>query len=325
MASAARRLGRTVGVIVVLFALTYGFAAVTDVETNEISDLTRTRVSKEIGGAFNRGRDGYTYYEVAGPDTAPLVVLAAGASVPGYIWQPTFDTLKQAGYHVLRYDYYGRGWSDRPDIELPQEVYVQQLSELLDSLHVTKPITLAGLSFGGSVITSFAAAHPERVSALIYADPALGVPHTVPFYLRQNPVGELVTQAQSRNWAGSQRGDFLHPEKFPDWVSRYEVQTRYKGFRRGRMAAAEASGKADLWRVLMEVGKNPRPVLVIWGKQDKTVPFTVSTLLMSQLPHGKLVAVDSAGHLPHWEQPAVTHAALFEFLRANAAAPASRP
>jgi pimeloyl-ACP methyl ester carboxylesterase len=297
----------------------YAWVRMSDIEKLELNDATRAELSKTVPGKFVRGRDGVTYYEIAGPDSLPLVVLAAGSSVPGYIWQPTFDSLKANGYHVMRYDYLGRGWSDRPDTLLTQDVYVQQLSDLLDSLHVTKPITLAGLSYGGTVITSFAAEHPRRVAALAYFDPAIVQPRPFPWYMKWDELADLLMQLDSRNWAKGQSSDFLHPEKFPDWPERYVPQMRYKGFRRGRLLANEANAETDMRPVLEEVGKYPRPVLVVWGKQDPTVPFSRSEPLMKALPHAKLVPVDSAGHLPQWEQPAVTHAALFAFLKENAA------
>jgi pimeloyl-ACP methyl ester carboxylesterase len=293
----------------------YGITRIVDIEKHEITNATRDSVRKASGGAFVKLRDGFTHYEIAGPDSAPLVVLAAGSSVPGYIWQPTFDSLRAAGYRVLRYDYFGRGWSDRPKIPLTQEVYVHQLSELLDSLKVARPILLAGLSYGGTVITSFASMHPSRVAALIYVDPAIRTPAVLPWYLRLDIVGDLVFQWQSRTWAEGQLTDFLHPEQFPDWADRYKPQMTYKGFRRGRLSDREANAEFDARIPLAEIGRHPRPVLVLWGKQDQTVPFERSAALMAALPNAKLVAIDSAGHLPQWEQPAKTHEALFAFLR----------
>ena len=308
-----------------LTVVLYWWVRVSDVEKLTIDDATRAAVTKETGGAFSRSAVGLTYYEITGPDTAQLIVLAAGASVPSYIWQPTYDTLKAAGYRVMRYDYFGRGWSDRLDVPLSQDVYVDQLADLLDSLRVMKPITLAGLSYGGTVITSFAAEHPKRVAALVYADPAIHVPSKFPWYMRWDALGDLLMQFASRGWASGQNTDFLHPESFPGWADRYRVQMKYKGFRFNRLLDAEANADLDMWPVLQEVGKYPRPVLVVWGKQDKTVPFTYSDLVMRVMPKAKLIAVDSAGHLPQWEQPLVMHTALFEFLRANAAKPVMVP
>ncbi len=301
----------------------YGLTRVVDIEKHTLNDSTRAVVRQTNGGAFVRLRDGFTYYEVAGADSAPLVVLAAGSSVPGYIWQPTFDSLRAAGFRVLRYDYFGRGWSDRPRIPLTQEVYVHQLSGLLDSLKVTSPVTLAGLSYGGTVITSFAAMHPNRVGALIYVDPAIRTPAVLPWYLKVDLLGDLVLQWQSRKWAEGQLTDFLHPEHFPDWADRYRPQMTYKGFRRGRLSDRAANAEFDARIPLAEIGKHSRPVLVLWGRQDRTVPFERSAALMTALPKAKLVAIDSAGHLPQWEQPLVMHDAIVAFLRAKAV-PASR-
>jgi pimeloyl-ACP methyl ester carboxylesterase len=56
-----------------------------------------------------------THYEVAGPDTAPVVLFASAFSVPGFISDPLFHSLADSGFRVIRFDYYGRGWSDRLD------------------------------------------------------------------------------------------------------------------------------------------------------------------------------------------------------------------
>ncbi|MDA1082760.1 MAG: alpha/beta hydrolase [Gemmatimonadetes bacterium] len=180
------KLGATAGL--------YGITRLVDVEKHTLDDSTRDSIRIASGGSFVRLRDGFTHYEIAGPESAPLVVLAAGASVPGYIWEPTFDSLRAEGFRVLRYDYYGRGWSDRPRIPLTQEVYVHQLAGLLDSLGVSEPITLAGLSYGGTVITSFAFMHPNMVAALVYVDPAIRTPRSVPWYIRLQPIGDLLLQ-----------------------------------------------------------------------------------------------------------------------------------
>ena len=66
---------------------------------------------------------------------------------------------------------------------------------------------------------------------------------------------------------------------------------------------------------LKRVGEHPRPVLVFWGKEDHAVPFEFSATLLEAMPRARLVPVESAGHLPHWEQPGVVHPVLIAFLR----------
>ena len=185
-----------------------------DPEKRDIDQAVRASAP----GQFVRLSDGYTHYEVGGPPDGRVVVLAAGISVPYYIWDPTFAALVGAGFRVLRYDYYGRGYSDRPDIAYTQDVYVRQLTELLDALRITQPIDLAGLSFGGSVVTSFADRYPARVRSLVFIDPSFRSPYSVGFLVQRAMLWDALTAVfEERWWADRQLDDFYRPERFPDW------------------------------------------------------------------------------------------------------------
>ena len=127
-----------------------------------------------VPGKFITLGDGVTHYDVAGPDTGRTVVLVHGFSVPYYIWDSTSAHLASAGYRVVRYDEYGRGLSDRPDVPYVDDLYDRQLVELLDSLKITDRVDLAGVSMGGAVTSMFAGRHPQRVRSLILVDPVAG-------------------------------------------------------------------------------------------------------------------------------------------------------
>lgn len=283
-----------------------------DPERLDLDDAAR----RSAAGQFARLSDGYTHYELAGPAGGRVVVLAAGATVPYYIWDPTFTALVDAGFRVLRYDYYGRGFSDRPDVPFTQDLYVRQLHELLDAVHISQPFDLAGLSFGGAVITSIAARYPDRVRSLIYMDPAFRTPQSLTMIESTPWAWNIMTAIlDERGWADGQLGDFLHPERFPDWPERYRVQLRYRGFRRARLSDLQSNVGEDQRDELQAVGRHHRPVLVIWGKQDPNVLFELSASVMAVMPYARLLAVDQAGHLPQWEQPAIVQPAIVSFLR----------
>ena len=283
-----------------------------DPEKLEIDQSVRDSAS----GQFVRLTDGFTHYEIAGPVDGPVVVLAAGISVPYYIWDPTFKALVDAGFRVLRYDYYGRGYSDRPDIAYTQDLYVRQLSELIAALKISSPIDLAGLSFGGSVVTTFADRFADRTRSLIYVDPAFRSAYTIGLLDSMPFVWNVLTAIfDERWWADGQLGDFYHPERFPEWPDRYRPQIQYRGFRRAQRSTTVSNADFDQDPELKRVGMHPRPVLVVWGKQDNNVPFEFSASLMVAMPRARLVAVDEAGHLPQWEQPAIVHPEMIGFLR----------
>src|SRR5262245_8264778 len=301
-----------IAAVVALVAVSWALYVYADPEQHELNAAARAGMS----GQFAKLSDGYTHYELGGPSEGRVVVLAAGFSVPYYIWDPTFAALTAAGFRVLRYDYYGRGYSDRPAIPFNDDMYVRQLHELLSTVQITDPVDLAGISFGGSLITSFADKHAERVRSLIYFDPSIRKPYQLSLVEDLPTVWNYLTALlDERYWADSQFGDFLHPERFPDWAERYRDQMQYKGFRRARLSEIVSNTGVDQTDQLKRVGQHPRPVLVIWGKQDSTVPFEESEWLLKSLPQGRLVAIEDSGHLPQWEQPDQTHQELLKFLR----------
>jgi pimeloyl-ACP methyl ester carboxylesterase len=166
------------------------------------------------------------------------------------------------------------------------------------------------------VITSVADRYPDRVRSLVYVDPAFRTPTPLPPLARIPAVWNVLTAVlEERSWADRQLNDFLHPERFPDWPARYRVQVQYRGFRRARLSDLVVNTNMDQNEELRRVGRHARPVLVVWGRQDANVPFEFSESLLQAVPRAQLVAVDQAGHLPQWEQPAVVHPALIEFLR----------
>ena len=307
-----RRFVKVAVVLLLIVAAGGGLYVAADPERLEIDQAVRASAP----GQFVHLSDGFTHYEIGGPADGRIVVLAAGISVPYYIWDPTFTALTHAGFRVLRYDYYGRGYSDRPDIAYSQDLYVRQLAELLDAVHVTQPVDLTGLSYGGSVVTSFADKFPDRVRSLIYVDPSFWSPYTVTAIQGMPRVWNYLTAIfEERWWADTQLDDFLHPERFPDWPDRYKVQMQYRGFRRAQRSTAVANANIDQAPQLKRIGEHPRPVLVFWGKEDQSVPFEFSVSLLEAVPRARLVPVESSGHLPQWERPDVVHPAFIAFLR----------
>lgn len=268
-------------------------------------------------GRFVTLTAGATHYEVAGPDTGRVAVLVHGFSVPAYIWDSTFHALAAAGHRVIRYDLYGRGLSDRPDAAYDGAMYDAQLGELLDSLGVTQPVDLMGLSFGGFVIAHFAAAHPERVRTLVFVDPVTQG-RTLPGVVTTPFIGPWFWQVMVvPPMAEGQASDFLHPERHPDWADRYRPQMRYRGFGRALRRSAMAQRSVDFASLYARIHANGTPVLLLWGKQDPTTPIDGAERITRAIPATQFVPIDSAGHLPHLEQTATFNARLFEFLAAH--------
>ena len=309
----SRLLRLAVVTLVVVLAGAAGYWAWKNPESTTLDALARNGVP----GQFIALSHGTTHYETGGPDTGRVVVFVHGFSVPAYIWDSTFRALGAAGLRTIRYDLYGRGWSDRPDAAYDGALYDAQLNELLDSLRITGPVDLMGLSFGGFVTAHYVAGHRARVRTLTLVAPvseggSLSALLKVPF------VGAYIWQvSQVPGMADNQASDFLHPERFPNWAELYRPQMRYRGFGRALLRSAETNSRTDFDALYAGVAQTGVPVLLVWGKQDQTVKFEMSNVVRRNIPAVEFFPVDSAGHLPHMEQAPLVNARLMAFFAAH--------
>jgi len=304
---------RLVRLVVVVCALAGAFWIYRNPEKQVLDAAAR----RSATGKYAQLSAGRTHYRVAGPDSGRVAVLVHGFSVPSYIWDSTFKSLRDAGYHVISYDLFGRGFSDRPDAKYDGAFYDTQLNDLLDALKVTEPVDLFGLSFGGYVVAHYATTNPQRIRTLIMVDPASSRA-VLPWYIRAPGLGAYLFQVlEVPGKAESQSSDFLHPERFPGWADKYRPQMRYKGFGRSLHRSAITLGTADFPGMYATIGKSGMPVLLVWGKQDPTVPFANSAIVQKGIPQLELFAVDSSGHLPQMEQTAAFNGRVLAFLAAH--------
>jgi len=81
---------------------------------------------------------------------------------------------------VCVYDRAGRGWSDPADGPQDAVQTTTDLHTLLDRAHIPGPYVLAGHSFGGLYILTFAATYPDQVAGMVLLDSTAPVPGPVP-------------------------------------------------------------------------------------------------------------------------------------------------
>jgi pimeloyl-ACP methyl ester carboxylesterase len=279
---------------------------INDVETKTMDETAR----KNAAGKFIQLSNGVTHYETGGPDTARTIILVHGFSVPYYIWNGTFDSLVRHGFHVIRYDEFGRGLSDRPDAKYVPELYRRQLFDLIKELKLKTPVSLAGVSFGGGVITDFAVHYPSMVDKMILVDPVFG--------FRNPKVPEVVVNfmmaLNHEKQASGQGDDFKYPDRFPGWVEQYQVQMEYRGFRHSLVSTLVNFPQDSIVANYRKLNSSHKKILLIWGKDDRTVTFNFSDSLR-QLLHVDFFPVDDAAHLPQLEKPLLVNQKIVLFLK----------
>ena len=270
----------------------------------------------EAPGSFARLSAGVTHYELAGPEDGPPVVLVHGFSVPSYIWDPVFEALSAAGFRVLRYDLFGRGFSDRPDARYDRELFDSQLAELVDALAIPRPLGLAGLSMGGSIAAVFAARRPEQVSRLALLDPA-GLPMPEPLSIKLVKLPVIGDWLMARIGDKVLLGNLARDMKTPDeaYIEKFKTQMQFKGFKRALLATMRSGVLTDASDAFRAVGRRGIPTLLIWGEEDQVVPFLHNEIVRQFIPQAEFHAIPEAGHVPHLERPDVVNPILIDFFQ----------
>ena len=296
--------------IVITITVGYVMYKRSNMEVLELTDAAR----KNVAGSFTQLSDGVTHYELAGNDSSKVIVLIHGFSVPYYIWDSTFTALVNAGFRVLRYDAFGRGFSDRPDKLYDAAFYRLQLFELLAKLQIHSVYAIAGVSFGGAVAADFVRYNPGMVTKIILIDPVY------PRFSQSTSAKNLMLfkmAMKPNDQANGQLTDLQYPAKFPQWAAQYKVQMQYKGFRNALVSTllnyAPEGTISDNYRAVDSLHK---PVLLIWGKEDSTVLYKFSDSLR-QILHTRFFAVDGAAHLPQMEKASIVNDKIIAFLKSE--------
>ena len=277
--------------------------------------------SQMVGKQFIQLSDGVTHYQWAGPENGPVVVLVHGFSSPSFIWNGQFHTLAEEGFRVLRYDQFGRGLSDRPNIRYDDELYDRQLLELLDAFGIQSPVDLVGLSMGGATTIRFTDHHPERVRRFVLIAPAgFGVELPV--------VVQLLRIPGLSSWLMRVAGDFIIQRSIDQMASEnlelarvirkeYADQMQYKGYKRALLSTLLHNPLQGLDPVYGRVGKLKKPCALFWGDDDRIVPFDQHKKVQEHIQHIAFHAVPGAGHVVPLERPDLINPPLIAFLKAQ--------
>ncbi len=251
-------------------------------------------------GRFAALSDGQTHYQWQGPADGPVLVCVHGLTTPAYVWDRLAPALAEAGFRVLTYDLFGRGYSDRPRGRQTRSFFIRQLRELLQHEGVGGPVSVIGYSMGGSIATIFAAEEPDRVDRLILLAPAgmIHAPGRLAAIARRLPVvGDwLMLTFGGAQLRGVARELARAAPDLAGVAERQGAETAWRGY----LPAVLSSQRNLLAETLEEehraIAASGLPVLAIWGREDKVIPITAMGRLTEwnrDVRHG---VIEGAGH-----------------------------
>ncbi|MBN2441251.1 MAG: alpha/beta hydrolase [Spirochaetales bacterium] len=276
-----------------------------------------TRIKSMLPGSFVNLSGREVYYEIAGPDDGPVVVFIHGYSSHSFIWEKNFYYFASRGFRVLRYDLFGRGYSSKPLVANDLPFFRHQLMELLDSLGNKKPLYIISLSMGALIAADFSAANPGLVAGLAYISPVIGNHLSVANTFMKIPVlGEYVmhvfgTSVIRRTY----KNIFSKNDDSLDTLKAFLRPMNYRGYKEALQSSLRHILSMDPAAVYSQVAAlGGESSVLIWGKNDKIVPYINHKLFMDIFPDIPFFTIANAGHCSPYEQPDEVNRILLQFL-----------
>jgi haloalkane dehalogenase len=255
--------------------------------------------------------DGLSYHYLDEGSGAPVVMVHGNPSWSFYY--RNLVTALRDRYRCIVPDHIGCGLSDKPsddryDYTLSRRV--DDLEQLLDSLGVTKNITLVVHDWGGMIGMAYAVRHPERIARLVILNTgAFHLPKTKPFPLglricRDSALGTLLVRgfnafSAGASYVGCKRNP-MTPElralyQFPynSWQNRIATLRFVQdiplspGDRGYELISAVSNGIGQFSNL---------PMLICWGEQDFVFDRHFLAEWRQRFPDAEVHSYPDCGH-----------------------------
>jgi len=252
------------------------------------------------------------YYELQGPEDAPLLVLSNGIMMSTASW--AFQTAALSKHlRVLTYDCRGMWKSDHPQGSYSMELHADDLAGLLDALDI-KQAHIAGISYGAEISLVFALKYPQRTQSLVVID---GVSQIDP-----------LLHGQTYPWlAAAEKKDpemlfqtSYHMNFSEDWI---QANREFLEGSVERYADIDMAAFAELMKAFYELDITDRldqievPTMIVVGEEDLIKGRRYSDILNKHIPNSEYVVVPGAGHALCLEKPGELNSLLIGFAIKN--------
>ena len=260
-----------------------------------------------------------TRYRVQGAGSPVVLIHGIGSSLED--WDLNFAPL--AEHHcVWALDLVGNGRSDKPAAPYTLAYFSGFVRDFLQAQGLDR-ISLVGNSLGGTVTLDFAIRYPEQVDRLVLVDPA-GLARDVTLLFRLCTVPVLGKQLTKPSLKGSEQlqRSFVFDQALvtPELVQlKYELSCQ-PGMQDAMLATlrANANLRGVKPTVVSDLADNlsriTAPTLVIWGREDHTIPVAQAEVARKGIPNVEVHIFDKCAHAPMIENPAAFNELVLRFL-----------
>ena len=243
----------------------------------------------------------------------PVVVLIHGFALDLTFWDTQRATLGSM-YRVIAPDLRGHGKSAAPEGIYPIDEMADDVIELLDSLKISEPVVVGGLSMGGYVSLSLAVRYPKRLRGLILMNTRAGADTPQAARVREDLAQEIDLTGKTDPVVSAMLPKLFSEttrSRRPELVSQiHDVMMKTPALG----VAGSLRGMATRLDRTSDLGRIKIPSLIITGAEEAMIPVEESRAMASALPNAELVIIPEAGHLSPMESPAAANAAILRFL-----------
>jgi len=235
------------------------------------------------------------HWPASGPHSAGRAVLLHGFGGDAQTWATLAMLLAQRGLDVIAPDLPGHGATTLAATSL--DMLAAPLGALCEG-----PVELVGHSLGAAVAVALARVSPAQIRRLTLIAPA-GLDSAID--------GEFVAGLAAGPTAGGLAHLLRRLSPRPPQLSADQMARMAAQLARGRLAALAsvlAAGGRQQIDILPDLAALPMPVRVVWGTDDRIIPWTQVVRLPARVA---IHLIAGAGHMPHWDAPHLI-AALFD-------------
>jgi pimeloyl-ACP methyl ester carboxylesterase len=276
----------------------------------------RPQLTEESTSKFAQAGGVRLHYNEAGTGAAVIMLHGGGPGASGWSnFQQNLGFLSES-HRVLLVDLPGFGKSDYvPLKESLPTVAARAVRDLMDTLGIEQA-SLIGNSMGGATSVTFAIDYPDRIDKLILMG-AAGF-HVKSTFVPMPTEGLKVLNQVARNPTkeGMRRliELMVYDSSFlTDELLEQRLQAALANFR-----PEAANAAPPPWRdFTQELGKVKAKSLIIWGRDDRVVPFDGCLGFLWALPDAELHVFSKCGHWAQFEHPDEFNRLVASFLGAR--------
>ncbi len=231
--------------------------------------------------------------------------------------------LLDGSHLVVRFDQRGCGRSTSPDGPFTVAQAVDDLERLRQAMGLDRWAVL-GHSWGAELALRYAAAHPDRTTAVAcLAGVGAGAAWRQPYIVERNRrLGAELPRWQqlgSRRRTPDEEKEWCLLQWRPDFSPGGDAEGHAAALWRTRPSGTVVNGRANRELAadsanqdLLEVAQHVEaPVILVQGADDPR-PWTATDGLLNAMPQARRIVVEQAGHAPWRERPEEVQAATLE-------------